>query len=360
MFVYILLFGLILLAGLFQYSHSTIVSVIFNKEKYITGSTVVFVLALVFITFVEAMRSVNVGEDLIGYISWFNYYKSIPITINTLLDFSAFEPGFMLLYKAIALFFANDQAFIIVTSALIVFLNLFFLYKNSRDFYLSLLLFLGFNHFFTSMVSLRQYIAIGIVMWILPNLNNKKYGRALLLAVVAFFFHMTSIIATAFIVVGYIVRTKKIIIPWALGIALSLIPLGSKIFTFLISFFPKYQLNYSLSSGGEIGSLRLIYILLEVVIIVYVYFSKRDDKEYTEYSLLLIPAIMCGLLTTIPHIFRVGYYFDYFLLLLIPKIVEDSSKNKYVMRFVIIIISAVFFFYYLSINPGETVPYEFY
>lgn len=346
--------------GMFQYSDVTVVNIKTTKKHYITGSTVAFALILVSVTFIEAMRGITVGEDLTGYLSWFEYYRAKPLNIQTLLDFSAFEPGFMLLYKVIGIISTTDHAFIAITSIIIVFLNMFFLYKNSKDFYLSVLLFFGFNHFFTSMVSLRQYIAIGLTMWILPSLNKKKIKKAIVLAIIAFFFHMTSIIATVCIFAAYMVRTKKKIIPWVLAISIIALPFAGKLFTFFTAFFPKYQLYYSLGAGGRIGKLRLIYILLEIALIIYVYITKDKDEEYTEYSLLLIPAIACGLLTSIPHIFRIGYYFDYFILLLIPKIVEDLKLNKAFMRFAVVAVSIVFFVYYLSVNPGNVVPYVFY
>lgn len=360
MLVYIALFVFVLSVGLFQYSSITTINIRSNKNHYITGPHIVFCFVLISVTFIEAMRAASVGEDLPGYLSWFRYYRMRALNIETLLDFSAFEPGFMLLYKGIGLFSTTDHAFIVATSVIIVFLNMYFLYKNSEDFYLSVLLFFAFNHFFTSMVSLRQYIAIGIIMWILPSLKEKKYVRAVALGVVAFFFHMTSIIASIFIFAAFIVRKKKKIIPWVSLVAILIIPIAGRLFTFFTGFFTKYQLFYSLGSGGRIGSLRLIYILLEVALIFYVYFVKESEEEYTEYSLLLIPAIACGVLTSIPHIFRVGYYFDYVMLLLIPKIVTDSKRNKTAMRIAVMLIAIVFFAYYLSVNPGETVPYKFY
>lgn len=360
MLVYILLFGFVLLTGLLQYSAVTVVNIKTKRNHYITGATVTFVLVLVAVTFVEAMRNISVGEDLTGYLSWFEYYRMKPLNIKTLLDFSAFEPGFMLIYKAIGLISTTDHAFIVITSIIVVFLNMYFLYKNSKDFYLSVLLFFGFNHFFTSMVSLRQYIAIGLIMWILPSLKEQKIKKAIVLAVAAFFFHMTSIIATVCIFAAYMVRNKKSVIPWVSVAALFVIPFAGKLFTFLTAYFSKYQMNYSLGAGGRIGTLRLIYIMLEIALIIYVYIVKDKDDEYTEYSLLLIPAIACGILTSIPHIFRVGYYFDYYMLLLIPKIVEDSRLNKTIMRSSVVVVAIVFFIYYLSVNPGNTVPYVFY
>jgi len=359
MLVYIVLFGVVLSVGIIQYSSCTTIGIESNNGVYITKSFVVFCLVLLSVTFVEAMRAVTVGEDLTGYLSWFEYYKAVPLNIDTLFDFSAFEPGFMLLYKGIGLFSTTDRAFIVATSVIITSLNLYFLFRNSKDFYLSVLLFFGFNHFFTSMVSLRQYIAIGIVMWILPSLNDKKIGRAVLLGVVSFFFHMTSIIATILMFAAYFVRNKKRIIPWFSSAAVFFIPVSGALFSLVTRFFTKYQF-YSLGDSGRIGSLRIVYILLEIALIIYAYFSKGDEDEYTEFSFLLIPAIACGVLTSIPHLFRVGYYFDYVMLLMIPKIVADSKYNRIALTCIVIIIAIVFFAYYLSVNPGDTIPYEFY
>ena len=344
MIVYIALLGIIISLGVVHYSGNEF-TIIGLKERNINGSLIVFLLAFLMVAFVEAMRSPVVGEDLEGYITWFEHYRAIPFGIKTLLDFSSFEPGFILLYKAVGLVSSSGRAFIIVSSILIVFLHFFFLYKNSDDFYLSVLLFFGFNHFFTSMVSLRQYLAMGIVFWVLPSLRKGKILRAVLLSIASFFFHQSTIVAVVFFVV-----------------AVSIILFAQRVFLFFIQFFPKYESFYAIGKSGALGQLRLVYILLEIALIIFVYFCNDtdDQEELSEYSFLLIPSIICGLVTFIPWLFRLGYYFDYFLLLLVPKIVSKAEGNKTVLRLAVALISVVFFAYYLSVNPGETVPYVFY
>ena len=308
------------------------------------------------------MRSPVVGEDLEGYITWFEHYRAIPFGIKTLLDFSSFEPGFILLYKAVGLVSSSGRAFIIVSSILIVFLHFFFLYKNSDDFYLSVLLFFGFNHFFTSMVSLRQYLAMGIVFWVLPSLRKGKILRAVLLSIASFFFHQSTIVAVVFFVIAHLLRNRKRAILIMGIVAVSIILFAQRVFLFFIQFFPKYESFYAIGKSGALGQLRLVYILLEIALIIFVYFcnDSDDQEELSEYSFLLIPSIICGLVTFIPWLFRLGYYFDYFLLLLVPKIVSKAEGNKTVLRLAVALISVVFFAYYLSVNPGETVPYVFY
>lgn len=348
---------MITLLGVLQYSKIT------NRKgtQIWDGKKIYFIITFFSVTLVEGLRSINVGEDLRAYVSWFYYYQGTKFGLENLYDFSSFEPGFILLSKAIGKIALSPQCFIMCTSIIIVFLNLTLLYKSSKDFYLSILLFFGFNHFFTSMVSLRQYIAIGFVVWVFILLNEKKYKFALIMCIVALYFHQSSAIFSIVVLAAHFLKRYRKSIPWIFGLSIVSILFINQLYDFVSSFFVKYSTNYQMSTGGMIGKLRLIYIFLEIILLFIIYFSRKyQDDKYTEYSILIIPSIFCGLLTSVPWAFRIGYYFDYILLLLIPEMVVDEKVNRKAFRIATIIVSIIFFLYYLSSNPGQTVPYEFY
>ena len=63
----------------------------------------------------------------------------------------------------------------------------------------------------------------------------------------------------------------------------------------------------------------------------------------------------------IPFMFRISYYFDYFMIFLIPDLlmsIKTSNKKMfYILEGLVLIASMVIYVYYLSTNPGNTVPY---
>lgn len=361
MVIYIALFIIMVLLGFLQYSSIYL----FNGKTIVCGKRLYFAISIFLLAGIEGLRNITVGEDLVGYINWFYYYQQIDFAEKGLFDFSSFEPGFIILNKIIGAISTSEQHFILLTSVIIVFLNLFFLYKNSKDFYLSVLLFMGFNHFFTSMVSLRQYLAIGIAMWCYPLIQRKMYSYALIIALIAVYFHQSSVLLSFVLFIATILKNHRKIVLF-LGCALmASLPFTSFVFSLLGTVFPKYVGSYSFSLGatGSIGYLRILYMLIELTLLFLLCFNSRFkyENKYVFYSILLFFAIYCGFLGLyLKWAFRIGFYFDYFLLLLIPDMLEKFPLYKKAFRVGVIVVATFFYFYYVSVNPGQTVPYEFY
>ena len=356
MTVYIILFITIIIFGLGSYLE------IKDKDDsiIIDSKAVFFIISIIATTAVEGLRDISVGIDLQAYVHYFDIFKEMDLSAVVLNDFSGIEPGFKVLCKMIGMISPSTQAFIIVTSITIIGLNFGFLGKNSKDIFISVLLFFAFDHFFTSMVSLRQYIAIGIVAWVMPLLNDKRYYSAGIVSLVAFCFHQSAILFAIACVFAYVNSDNRYVLLIIPILTLLLLRYTDTIYAFVIQFFPKYGSNYFLTEQGRIGSLRIVYILLELCIAMLVFFDKKyNNRALVMYGILIEIGIYCGLQASIPWAFRLGYYFDYVLLLMIPYMI-DISSNKVLLRLLFIAIGIVFFSYYLTVNPGNTIPYLFY
>lgn len=312
----------------------------------------------------EAFRSSNIGEDTLAYISWFERYYTSGWKATLFEGNPDEEIGYRVLNLIISIFTHHEQGLIIVTSILIIALHLFFLMHNSRHLPISILLFFACNHFLTSMCSLRQYIAMGIVWWFVPFMIKKNYKAAFGVTLIGFLFHKTSLVFVIASSVAYYLSNHWYNIGLSLGLELLSIPCINAIIPIFLTFLPKYGIYFANIENESlgVGKLRYIYIIIEVFILIMIMSkAKLHSKENIFLGILLTLSIYIGLLGKyIPHIFRLGYFFDYTLLLLVPQILPQKPRNRKLVELGLLLLSAVFFSYYLFTNAATTVPYEFF
>lgn len=359
MTVYIILFAAILGASFLPK-----IKIVDINGGSVKGSTIYWLFVFGSVVLVEALRDSSVGIDLPYYIQFFKNSGNLTFDRNYWVDFSAIEPGYNFLNYILFSISKDPRFFIFATSLIIVFLHIFFLYKNSIDFPVSVLLFFGFDYFFTSMVSIRQFIAMGFVFWCYPAALEKNYRKFSLFALLAFYFHQSSVVCAFLIFVSVIFKNQKKLIKWIFIVAMMLVPAILSIFSYIASFFHKYE-SFYLAGNFEtgLGKLRIVYIIMQIVLVIYSIIKHKDDRDErtTSMSILLIVGIYLGLgSAVIPFAFRMGFYFDYFMLLYIPEILNSECKYTEILRVGIVFISVMFFGYYLSVNPGLTVPYVLY
>ncbi len=321
-----------------------------------------FLSSFLLLLFFTGFRGETVGIDVSEYIEWFREFNDLGWK-NTFVIKKDVELGYLLLNYSVSFFSQNPHYLILSVSFVILVLHLFFLKKTSKNFFLSLMLYLSFNHFFTSMSSWRQFIAMGIVFFVYPLLLNKRFFLAILVMMIASFFHFSTILFDVAILMGYFFSKKK---KWLLFFLIFCIlspPFFERVFFTLIEMIPKYSFYATSQPFGEVGKLRYVYIIIEVLLILYVVKTKSLKKRNINLMcIMLCFSILVGLLgKNIPLMFRFGYYFEYFLLLIIPEIIyyECKKKSIYIETFVIVF-GFVFYFYYMLTNSAGMIPWYMY
>lgn len=352
MTVYLCLMLALLLIGILCFSNGVTV----KSKKIFCNITIVMMLL------VQCLRDVSVGEDTPVYILWFKEYCNMQYISSIYHPWRDIDVGYSLLNIILSRLTSNEQILICVVSIIIVTLHIKFIEKNSKSPLISVMLFMGCNFFLTSMVSWRQYIAMGIVFWMYPCLNNKKYIKSLIVLLLAFCFHDTAILFGFAIFVAYFCSRYKYGSLIILSVCIIVVPFLNIIIDKILILLPGYELYFSgtINTTSGIGKLRYVYMIIELMLIMIVIINKNlhSRNNYVLASLMSFSIFSGFLAIYIPYIFRVGYYFEYFILLLIPEIIS-KSRNRTLIKAIIIACCLVLFIYYLMNNPGETVPYKF-
>lgn len=354
-FIFIILFRLVLQKKYFVSTTSRI------KNKSGKTYNVFFLFSFIILFFFTGFRGETVGIDTTTYLDWYKEFNTLgwKRTFEVKKDI---EPGYLYINYLVSLFSRSPHYLILTVSFLILCLHLNFLKKASSNFFISLVLYLSFNHFFTSMSSWRQFIAMGIVFFVYPLLLERKFFFAVLVMSVAFFFHYSTLIFDLAVVTAYIFSKNKRWLPFFLIASVIAPSVLSKVFYLLIGAIPKYAFYANSQASGSVGKLRFVYIFIEAVLILYVIGCKKlKSRKINMMAVMLSFSIMLGLLgASVPLVFRLGYYFEYFLLLLIPEIMVARNKNSSGIQAYIVCFGFLFYFYLMVVNSAGMIPWYMY
>gem|GEM_PF-3556432 len=345
----IIVFHLILLSRMLSKDYS-------NKSRLL--SYYLYFIAGMFLWIISAFRY-GVGTD------FFTYYNSInQLDIKNVKNFEYVFYFIKVFSKNIA---DNGQFFI----ALIAFLTIFYLclaiYKLSPYPEMSIMVFLGLGHYFSSFNGIRQYLAISLILYALSLFYSGKKKSSILFLILPVFIHFSSIIFVVFFALITLIKKRKVIYyPFIfLTIFISL----------LFYLKPNLFYNYIFILGYEVyletkyivtGS-NIIWVIIEICIFLfYCAFNYHSKSFYNEnilylsipFSLLSIAFTFLGLQGLIFN--RIATYFNIFHIIFIPLTVENirDTHLRRIVYALILIVSFMGMILFLGRNLSEVVPYQ--
>jgi hypothetical protein len=355
MIIYYLLYFLIFASGILILYTDNNGIVRLGKSLSKKREAIFVIVSFCLMLYVQGFRGFYDGADTKNYLDIFDLILDNKSNINIRkLDFENIEIGYVALNLMIAKISTDYRFFIFAISLIMLVLHITYLWKYSKNIYLSIVLLLGFNIFYTSMVSLRQYLAIGVIYWSLQFALEKKYIRALILALIAFMLHNSSILLCVPIILYILLKKKENLwIPILMALLLSL-PLVNVIWKIVLALIPKYNFYNAHTVSGS-GKLKSILALIYLMVLIYTaLYKKVRNKRVDLYCVILCFAIYVTLLGKyIPLAHRVGLCFDYVFILLVPELAHDSNPYGRNMRYFFYAISLPLYIY-LTITNGWT------
>lgn len=352
--IYILLYLYIILLSVAFY----------NKVTTSKGKKLFLGFAFIPMFLIQALRGYTIGEDTAGYI--YHYHMIGNMGWNSLdFTYNGFEPGYIFLNKVVAFLSDNNTTiFLAVVSGIIMVGFSIFIYYNSTNVILSTMLFVALNHFFTSMVSLRQYIAIAFLINSFYFFRKRKLGIMLLLCATSFLFHKSSIIFSALILGLYFIKLTRNKILLLIGIGLTGAVCFPSLLALALRILPKYNYYFifiqNFTNAMGIGKIRIIYLSFEIALIgIILVVKKYGNRDFYALAMITsVAAISILLQGKIPYLWRLSYYFEVYLIILIPNIFYKKTSNGYLYKISIFASITIFYVYLLLTNAAEIVPYK--
>lgn len=330
--IYVGIIVLVLLLGLFLKPNS----VEKNKKKY-------FIIVFIILSAVSCFRSSSVGADTGMYIEVFS--KMPNYNLLYLLREVRFEDGFVIFCKLLSIINKSPQFLLIVSSLIINYFVLRFIYKNSNNCILSILIFIFLNYYFMYLTAMRQALAICILLFGYDNYyKDKKKFRFLLTIIVASLFHNSALVS---ILLLFIPEKKysNTMFYFVFASSIGAYFFADKIFT-IFTFANKYSfyLTSQYYKGSDIAGIMNYLVCLIFLFFSFKYGKKINNKKFNNYLYILSINLMFYALAARISIFtRITTYFNIFNIVFLPLVIAEIEKfqNKKILKilFYIMIIS---------------------
>lgn len=348
-----------------------VLGLLFHKADYNDSFRKKLIIFLSFfpIFLIESLRKYTVGIDSPSYT---RSYEIINMTNNSWEE-RTWEKGFVVLNKLIWLLSKGNVQFLFAVVSAIILIGIgIFIYNNSEDIsvFWPIFIFVTFNFYLTSMVSLRQFCALAIVLNVYTVLKKDKTKKgviiSILLILLAMQFHTSSVISVIWLVILRMKTVNRKRIVFAGGIMIVALVSIDAIMGIIRRISPYYgrllQQHSSTSLGGVYSMLALIVLVLTVCIFCL---NPEKHSNYEIYVLLLLVIFGVGIeiwTTRYVYLFRLAYYFEVYLTLLIPKFISklQGESSKILVSGLFLAFGFSYFAYKLYSNDAMCVPYLFF
>lgn len=350
----------------------SLLGIVIYRKKPNKRRNIQFTILSMFIIFlVQALRGNIVGWDTAAYLRGFNSFRNNTYFVTTV---SSWEPLFIVLNKAIAIFTENAQWLLAVSSLIIVSGIGYFIAENTNETdsaFWPVFFFCCMDQYFSTMNLIRQSIAmaIGINIYTVLSKDSSKKGiiKSFILFCVAMLFHNSAFICLALFLPFLLKEVNRKIV--ALSGISSVIALlfFSNLMKIFFTIFPQYT-KYIESfryEGKEISKSFWILVIVKIIMIGLIFtLNSRHKGNKQLYRLAFITMLSIGmtmLQTKITLAVRLGYYFEIFIILLIPQFVNKLKGIKVQIYIFLFVIGWSYFIYLLTTGGARgCVPYYFF
>lgn len=243
-----------------------------NKTPFLVAS-------IIAATMVMGLRSVSVGQDTLHYSEIFQYV-SHESTNNLFSSFyyQSIEIGYIALMKIVSVF-GGYYLFQMVVSCFICGFFAKFISENMNNYFLGMVLFLGFDAYLMSFNISRHMLAVILVANGWSSLNRGKIKKAFLYSLLATLIHTTAIAFLA-IYVLYVFRKNKFVIRLIPVLGILAVFSYRKILMFVSSYVTHYNNYYSNHKNTlQVGYAWIIWTIIVAISILLILKTRNLDEN---------------------------------------------------------------------------------
>lgn len=342
-----------------------------GKEK------ILWWLSLVQFSFIEAFRASSVGTDTAAYSR--TYYlvsriNGIDKYINGRIS------GLFAILSPVAHILPYSFMWSILTGIIINLLIWIYIRLDSKDYGLSVFLYLTCYFYYTSMNAGRQYIAIALSMITISFITRKKYLIAVPFFLLAIIIHAggTIILSLAFGIYLISWNLKRYVAWLALCFISSFfIPFLQELFQLFFVDYAQYSYERAVSQGRMIyfNFFIFIFVMYSALVICHKdngkikisnFYSHSEDKNadfeiHYLWGLIILVSLQLVFCIMLPnHIFisRATEVFSVLSITLLPNILKEKTKISLVMKAILMIGTFGYMILRLYGNYGQIIPYK--
>ncbi|MFW6015621.1 MAG: EpsG family protein [bacterium] len=346
--------------------------------------------------FYSALRGSSVGIDTSNYLDIFNEIKYMGLvnSVKTL----RFEYGFIF-FNYLLSFTNNAQLFLIATSLFIFYSFSKTIYRYSYNVIISTFLFVAF-FFGRTMNTVRQFVALSIILLSLPYLFNKKTLKFVIMVIMASMFHSTAIlfmVLTLYALPKININNytllkmninKKTIMATGI-IVVVLIYKFDLVVNFFFALFPQYSRFMNVTRYTATSEVNMFWVIFYgmFAILAVIYMNKKESgrpnfdisnfskRNYAKKPLgffVILLVLQIGVMYFSSKMYianRLEIYTNISICFVFPAVLEEIFSTKifrkypivkYIIYFIFVLAFSVFAYSMFSQNPYRILPYNFY
>lgn len=294
-------------------------------KNYFFVRVLFFVLLLFF-----AFHNYSLLPDLPDYIYYFEFISRTKLgelgKLNSLIDIKL-DHGFIYLNKILSYIISNLTIYFFVIGFLILWPMKILISKYSLLPIFSIFLYFTYSYY-ESLFLIRQSLALGILMYSIPYLANKKYVRFLLFVLIAATFHQTAIIFCLLLVLNFSESFSKTMFVLCVSLVF-ILPLKETLIISGAENLRGYEsyVNFTYNSSNSIP----LFINLSLLMMI-LFFWIKYNVSYSGVNKVFINMIMLSTIVEISRyglfgVFgRINIYFMPAFFILIPNLIY-KQKN---------------------------------
>jgi hypothetical protein len=232
--------------------------------------------------------------------------------------------------------FNNYIVLIFIIAIFQVFAIYKFALKNSKDYFLTIYIFLSFGIYGLGLSAIRQFIALSFFLLGYKHIRDKKFLKFLVYIVIASLFHPSAIILIAiypFINCNVAYKTKALLLIIT-GIICTILVSSGIYEQLLTKYVTDYTYKYA-NIGSELNSNYTVFLISLLLVIADFFLSNKKkgkrDKTDANYCYLLLLCLFAYLATLHATLGRTIIYFMPAVALFVPDIIsglKDGSEKK--------------------------------
>ncbi len=347
MYIYFVYFIFIFISGRF-----------IKRQKFLNDRNLSLKYTLIiscFLVLLAGLRGIDIGADTDQY----QYMWERLIKANDYNTFNVKEEIGYFYIQAFLKQYINYQCFLFLIATFSIFAAGFIIYKYSKSICFSFLIFYSSIAFHTLEFSAtRQCIAFGFILLAFHFMTLRRLIPYVVLMALGFMFHKSSIVFFPAYWIINIKLERKTMIYWCCFLILSFV-FSEIIFAFLNSF---SRIDYSTTEVAA-GGVRYFILQFAITVIGFIYY-KVVSKDYIcriSFILYSVSTLLWPFLNGNPALYRLQYYFDFFLCLYIPNFIYQLPSESNIKKIMVIVISFQMLYVLFFMRTIETFyPYNFF
>lgn len=329
-----------------------------NKTQTINITAYLWICGLIMVLMIGLRHPLNGSGDTYRYCENWIQMRNVDYTnLAATMDKMSFEKGYLITVWLLTRVFYHPQWLLVLSGIFFSITICYFVKHSCNGSPLALMAFNVLGSFAFMVQGLRQSIAMCICLWALECLKRKKWGKFIILVLLASTFHASAFV---FLITLPLIKLKINFksLAFVLVAAIIVVLLLPNLFELVNLWIDD---DYSINQGAESGGVVAIFIYATIVIFGLL-FGDKTEKFFPLYIYLTAVAATCMIMrnTVSTIVERVAQYFAFGQMAVLAYGVKGITNKTAKFLICTAICVLIFIVAIYKTSYSTLFPYEFF